>query len=102
MLGPEPRNRMTGISEDGPIVFYSPSLNTCVSVHAVILKGRRSVAPYSEYESRTVSLEDLLTGVPIESQEFDLKVPGQFKAANTFLRDEVRRYGGPFVPNCTP
>ena len=92
MLGPE-SHPLKGTREDRPMVFYSPSLNTCVFVHSVGFEGRMVVPPYSAYNKKSIDLEDLLTGQTIESHEYDLDIPAQQSAANGFEQDALSRYG---------
>jgi len=92
MLGPEP-HAQKGVLPLNPVVFYSPSLNTCVLIYASILDGRMVVPPYSKFRTEHASLEDLLTGQSIEDHDFDLNVPKEAEAAKNFEQNAIRQYG---------
>jgi hypothetical protein len=71
-----------------PVVFYSPSLNTCLYVHNVRMLG-------SEFDTLDVELIDLLTGRVLETHQFDLKKPSEFSAAARIHNELMKVYGTP-------
>ncbi|MGO9274450.1 MAG: hypothetical protein ACLQOO_30175 [Terriglobia bacterium] len=84
-LGPEPAKNGPTPAE-GPVVFYSPTLNTCVYIGSYFL-GTKTETAY-------VNVEDLLTGQVLEQRNFDLNVPEQAKGFGAYEDEVVRRYGG--------
>jgi hypothetical protein len=91
-LGPDIRQQK-GVLPVNPIVFYNPSLNTCLYLKSFVVQGRQIVSPFRKFNIRHISVEDLLTGQTVaEPQEFDLDVPGQAQAANAFEEQMIKRY----------
>lgn len=93
-LGPDidGKRLAKGVLPLNPVVFYSPSLNTCVYIHAYEISGRTLVPPYNKYRVEHVFVEDLLTGRSVEDREFNL-LSGEAKAASDFEDEIIRRYG---------
>jgi hypothetical protein len=76
------------------VVFYSPSLNTCLYLSRYLLEGQTVTAPKNKYDVEHASVEDLLTGRTIEEHRFDLTVPDEANAAKLFEDKVVKTYGG--------
>jgi hypothetical protein len=78
------------------LVFYSPTLNTCVLRTKLTL-----IAPTAKTEGvNSMDVEDLLTGEGLERHLFHMSVPGEATEEETFDRDLMERYGA--QPDKTP
>ena len=79
----------------GPVVFYSPNLNTCVHIGANLFTGKTVTQPPRSYMKEYVSVEDLLSGQSLlEDREFDLNDPAEAKAARDYQAGVIKRFGG--------
>jgi hypothetical protein len=92
-FGPDIHSKK-GILPLNPVVFYSPSLNTCLYLNRVLLQGQTVTPPKHKYEVEHDSVEDLLTGRTIEEQQFDLTVPEEANEAKLFEDKVMKTYGG--------
>lgn len=78
------------IVDFNPVVFYSPTLNTCLFLQRHDLIGR-TLATNEHYRTETVELEDLLTGEDVQSADFD--VHENSHEADKFADDLLKKYG---------
>src|ERR1039457_4876947 len=92
-LGPDIHSKK-GITPLNPVVFYSPSLNTCLYLNRYLLQGQTVTPPKSRYTVEHASVEDLLSGRTNEEHQFDLTVPEEANAAKLFEDKVMKTYGG--------
>jgi hypothetical protein len=91
-LGPD-THADRGIFRENSVVFYSPSLNTCLYLDRFVLHGETVTSPKSKYNEEHASVEDLLTGQTIEEHHFNLDVQEESAASRTFEAQVVSQYG---------
>ena len=91
-FGPE-THADKGIFRENPVVFYSPSLNTCLYLDRFVLHGETVTSPKSKYNEEHASVEDLLTGRTLEEHHLNLDVQEEAAASRTFEAQVVSQYG---------